>query len=249
MTLTRDARLWLADSMRRVGPSGLTLLPGWNVADLAAHVVVRERRVDALPGIGGGFEPLVRHGEAVRLRYRGLPWEELLAMVEQGPPRWAPQRWVQVQPLDTALNLMEFTIHAEDIARANPELPQREVSPELGQALWKQLRLASHLLYRRCPVGVRLMRTDGPQPGDPKADSNVINAKKLPRSITGQPLESNPAHDLPLVTVRGPVLELVLHAFGRDQGSNHPQPDQLVQVSVEGNPPTLATYQAHRRGV
>ncbi len=249
MTFTANARLQLAYVMRQVGPTGVTLLPDWNVCDLAAHVVVRERRVDVLPGLGGVYGPLVRHSEAVRQRYRRLPWEQLLRMVEQGPPRWAPQRWMHVEPINTALNLLEFTIHTQDMVRAHPHLPSPVITEETAHALWKQLRLACHLLYRSCPVGVRLVRTDSAHPTSRTRDSTVINAKKLPANLYQRPHAMNHLPELPLVSVRGQVLELVLHAFGRDQGSNHPHPSQLVQVSYDGSPEALSAYRSYRRGV
>lgn len=37
--------------MRAAGPDAPTLCEGWTARDLAAHLVVRERRLDAAPGI------------------------------------------------------------------------------------------------------------------------------------------------------------------------------------------------------
>ncbi|WP_309055235.1 maleylpyruvate isomerase N-terminal domain-containing protein, partial [Streptomyces sp.] len=46
---TRE-RLLLADLLEAAGPDAPTLCEGWLTRDLAAHVVVRERRPDAAAG-------------------------------------------------------------------------------------------------------------------------------------------------------------------------------------------------------
>ena len=48
----------LADLLDQLGPDAPTLCEGWNTADLAAHLVVRERDPRSAPGIllGGRFE-------------------------------------------------------------------------------------------------------------------------------------------------------------------------------------------------
>lgn len=257
MSLVGDARLDVADLLLMVGPDGATLLPGWNAADLAAHLVMRDRRPDALAGIGGDKlgklgQPLVSHSEKVRLGYAALPWDELVAMVRQGPPRWSPLSWSGLGAVNERANLLEYVIHGEDLRRAHPELPARELDPALAERLWSHLRLASSVFYRHCPVGVRLVRTDLPTHADPRHHSLVINAKK-PREDAHQPLATS--HTPPassalgdqLVTVRGPVLELVLHTFGRDQASHHHDPASLASVSVDGSEQALQAYRTYPR--
>ena len=39
-----------ADELLAVGPDAPTLCTGWAARDLAAHVVLRDRRPDAMPG-------------------------------------------------------------------------------------------------------------------------------------------------------------------------------------------------------
>ena len=64
----------------------------------------------------------------------------------------------------------------------------------LSDELWGRLRRMARLLYRRVPVGVTLVRTDG---SGSASDSIVVRQ--------GQPM----------VTVSGPALELVLRSYGR----------------------------------
>ena len=47
----RSERLALCRTLERVGPDAPTLCPPWRTRDLAAHLVLRERRPDAAPGI------------------------------------------------------------------------------------------------------------------------------------------------------------------------------------------------------
>ena len=44
-------RAALVATMREVGPERSTLCGDWTTRDLAAHLVIRERRLDAAPGI------------------------------------------------------------------------------------------------------------------------------------------------------------------------------------------------------
>lgn len=51
MTAAQRERAALVESLREHGPDAPTLCEGWTARDLAAHLVVRERRLDAAPGI------------------------------------------------------------------------------------------------------------------------------------------------------------------------------------------------------
>ena len=47
----RPEREALCDLLTDLGPEAPTLCAGWRTRDLAAHLVLRERRPDAAPGI------------------------------------------------------------------------------------------------------------------------------------------------------------------------------------------------------
>ncbi len=51
MSVAQRERAALVDTMRGVGPDAPTLCEGWKTRDLAAHLVIREYRPDAAPGI------------------------------------------------------------------------------------------------------------------------------------------------------------------------------------------------------
>ena len=148
----RDERRALCDTLLSTGPDAPTLCEGWTTRDLAAHLVLRDRRPDAelgrqVPFLGG-------HAAAVRDGVRGTEWTELVGLVRSGPPVWSPARFGR---LDEAMNTAEMFVHHEDVRRAQPGWTARSLPSGLEAALWGNLKLAGRLLLRRVPVGVELL--------------------------------------------------------------------------------------------
>jgi uncharacterized protein (TIGR03085 family) len=83
-TLAQRERQTLCDLFVELGADAPTLCEGWQTADLAAHLVVRERRPDSGPGLV--WPPLAGHTEKVRQAARNrASWDELVATVRPGP--------------------------------------------------------------------------------------------------------------------------------------------------------------------
>jgi uncharacterized protein (TIGR03085 family) len=144
--LAQAERHELCDLLLEVGPDAPTLCAGWSTSDLAAHLVVRERRPDSLPG--NVVSVLAGHSEKVRLSAReGHGWEELVSLIRSGPP--APLRLV-----DEPFNTVEFFVHHEDVRRAVHNWEPRKLGPEEDEALWGRLKVMGRLLTRKSPVGV-----------------------------------------------------------------------------------------------
>lgn len=182
-------RLLLADLLKSSGPQAPTLCDGWVTRDLAAHVVVRERRPDAtVPG--ALIKPLSGRLERVRTEYAARPYEELLGLIRTGPPRLSP---LSLKQIDEAANTVEFFIHTEDVRRAQPEWEPREIDPVFAEALWKSLERAAGLMGRRSPVGLVLRRPNG----------QTVVARK----------------GTPVVTVTGEPAELLLFVSGRQRAA------------------------------
>src|SRR5215211_3715996 len=99
----RAERLALCELFVQVGPDAPTLNRGWTTRDLAAHLVVRERRPDAAAGIV--VPGLAEYGERVRLQVAGQPWDDLVALVRSGPPPWSP---TALEAIDRLVNTVEF---------------------------------------------------------------------------------------------------------------------------------------------
>ncbi len=159
--LAQLERMALATTLTRLGPDAPTLCAGWSARDLAAHLVLRERRPDAVAaGMVQQVGKLADHSQRVQDSYAELSWNELVDMVRQGPPGWSPTR---VPAVDDAINLAEFYVHHEDLLRAAPGWTPEGARPlKVGvrNALWTRLKQAGQLLFRRSPVGVILETPD-----------------------------------------------------------------------------------------
>ncbi|OKI05267.1 TIGR03085 family protein [Streptomyces sp. CB02923] len=155
-THAKRERLLLADLLEGAGPDAPTLCEGWTTRDLAAHVVVRERRADAAGGLI--VKPLAGRLERVQREFSEKPYDELLRLIRSGPPRLSPYALKQV---DEAANTVEFYIHSEDVRRARPDFTPRELDPVFSDALWSRLEKAARILGRKSPVGLVLRRPDG----------------------------------------------------------------------------------------
>jgi uncharacterized protein (TIGR03085 family) len=129
--LAQQERNALCDLFAELGPDAPTLCEGWTTADLAAHLVVRERRPDSGPGIV--WPPLAGYTDRVRLAVRDkTPWPKLVGRVRSGPP-------LVLRPFDGPMNAVEFFIHLEDVRRAQEGWEARSLSPELAEALWNRV--------------------------------------------------------------------------------------------------------------
>ena len=155
MSYARDERLALSALLAETGPDAPTLCAGWTTGDLAAHLVLRERRPDAAAGVIGG--PLHGHTERVQSRMRQrIPFADLVQMFRTGPPKLS---FMAIPGMDERANAVEYFVHHEDVRRAAPDWEPREIGRGESRVLWHRLRLARFML-RKAPVGVELARDD-----------------------------------------------------------------------------------------
>jgi uncharacterized protein (TIGR03085 family) len=175
-THAQRERFILADLLETAGPEAATLCDGWLTRDLAAHVVVRERRADA--AAGALIPQLAARRERVRKEFADKPYEELIRLIRTGPPRMSPFALKQV---DEAANTVEFYVHSEDVRRAQPDWTPREIDPVLADALWSRLERSARLLGRKAPVGVVLRRSNG--------QTAVLRRGTPVVTVTGEPGE------------------------------------------------------------
>jgi uncharacterized protein (TIGR03085 family) len=176
-----------ADELTSAGPDAPTLCAGWTTRDLAAHIVLRDSRPDALPGVL--VPALSSYTDRVQSGIAETDWERLIDQVRSGPPPWSPTR---LDPIDRAVNTTEFFVHLEDIRRARPGWEPRSLDPDLVDDLDRNLRRSAKLMGRRARAGLVLAPDDGRSP------------------ITAR--EGDPT-----VVARGPVGELVLLLLGRQE--------------------------------
>ncbi|MFJ3755903.1 TIGR03085 family metal-binding protein [Streptomyces sp. NPDC090080] len=175
-TFAKRERLLLADLLETAGPEAPTLCEGWVTRDLAAHVVVRERRPDAAGG--ALLKQLAPRLERVTAEFAAKPYEELIQLIRTGPPRFSP---FQLKQVDEAANTVEFYVHTEDVRRAQPDWAPRELDPVFQDTLWSRLERTARLLGRGVPTGLVLRRPDG--------QTAVAHRGTPVVTVTGEPSE------------------------------------------------------------
>jgi len=154
MTAAQHERAGLPALLAEVGPEAPTLCGGWHTRDLLAHLILRESRLDAAPGIL--VPALSGYTDRVQADVAPRAWPELLEQFRSGPPLLSPYRL-----LDAQVNAMQFFVHHEDVRRVRDGWEPRQLSSGAEDGLWRRLRLISRVGYRSSPVGVVLQREDG----------------------------------------------------------------------------------------
>jgi uncharacterized protein (TIGR03085 family) len=177
MGVAKDERAALCDLFTELGPDQPTLCDGWQTRDLAAHLVIRERRPDAAAGIL--IKPLAGYTRTVQDSYAKRPWAELVNLIRNGPPVYMP---TTIEKVDELINAVEFFVHHEDVRRGRPGWKPRPPEADRDAVLWAALSRSARLMLRRSPVGVALRRSDG---------GLEVTAKRGPNTviITGEPGE------------------------------------------------------------
>ena len=151
--VARIERRALCDTLVELGPDAPTLCDPWRTRDLAAHLVVRERRPDAAAGIW--LHALAGHTERVQTALAQGDWDRLVETIRTGPPLWSPAR---LDRIDAIVNTVELVVHHEDALRGDGAVgPRREVPERTSRAVHAALRKSATLMFRRSPVGVRLV--------------------------------------------------------------------------------------------
>ena len=179
MTYAQEERAALAALLEETGPDGPTLCEGWQTKDLAAHLVLRERRPDAAAGVMGG--PLASYTARVQRKYLGrYSYPELVGLFRSGPPALS---LFAIPGADEAANAVEYFVHHEDVRRAGEEWTERTLDDGLSEMLWKRLK-GARLLLRSAPTGIVLARE-----GNGKLDLIVTKNAAPSVTVTGSPAE------------------------------------------------------------
>jgi uncharacterized protein (TIGR03085 family) len=200
----------LADLLDEIGPDAPTLSGEWTTGDLAAHIAIRDRRPDAAIGIL--WSRVSGHTERVQASYRDRPWSELVELVRTGPPKWSPTR---AAPIDRAVNTIEFFVHHEDVRRAQPDWTVRDLDDALEDDIATALGRSARMLAGEAPAGIVL---------EPDHGRHRITAKDAD----------------PTVVVRGPIGELTLWVYGRQEHA---------RVSYDGDAAAVDAVRSARLGI
>jgi uncharacterized protein (TIGR03085 family) len=175
MTVAQQERAALVTTMRGVGPDHPTLCGDWSTRDLAAHLVVRERRIDAAPGIMipalAGYTARVQEQVAA-----ADDWNVLLDKIASGPPLLSPFKL-----LDPVVNVAEMYIHHEDVRRAASGWEPRELDQDAVTALTRQVSMMARMALAKAPARVTLRTPGGKDLATAGRGESVV--------VTGAPLE------------------------------------------------------------
>jgi len=175
MTVAQRERAALVATFREVLPDAPTLCAGWDVRDLTAHLVVRERRLDAAPGIV--ISVFADYTERVQEQMAAsTDWDVLLGQVASGPPLFSPFKL-----LDAIANVAEMFIHHEDVRRARPDWEPRPLDEQTVEALRRQVALMSRMTLRKAPAKVILRTSQG--------DTVATAGRGQEITVTGDPGE------------------------------------------------------------
>lgn len=151
MSLAHRMRQSICDVFDRVGALAPTNCEGWEAQDLAAHLWVRERRPDTMPGIA--LKSFAGHTQRVQSeKLHSLGFEKLVADLRNPP--------LPVRVLGAPANTAEYLIHVIDVARPNGiEVP-------LSESEEKKLLPVAKMFARKAAMsfGGRLVVT--PTPGE-----------------------------------------------------------------------------------
>jgi uncharacterized protein (TIGR03085 family) len=174
VSVAQRERAALVQTLRSVGPDAPTLCEGWTTRDLAAHLVVRERRPDAAPGIL--IPAFADHTAKVQDNMARSDWNVLMDKVASGPPLYSPFKL-----LDPVANVAEMFIHHEDVRRAQPGWEPRTLESALATSLRRALPLMGRMTLAKVPGRIALRTDDG---------KTVLTAGRGPAvTVTGAPAE------------------------------------------------------------
>jgi uncharacterized protein (TIGR03085 family) len=209
-SLARRERQALCDTALALDADAPTLCGDWDVAMLLAHLIVRERRLLEAGGIMLPALAGITERAMRREAAKGVP-----AMVDR--LRKPPLTPYSLPVVERFTQTLEYVVHHEDIRRAQPGWEPRELPPEDVEELWTLVSRSGSYLGRNLEVPARIARSD--------------RAGLSARFSRG---DGDP------VVVTGPVVELVMWAFGRTA---------LRDVTLDGPADALARLEASDRRV
>jgi uncharacterized protein (TIGR03085 family) len=164
----RRERRELADLLLDVGPDQPTVCEGWTTRDLAAHLIVRERRMGA---------SLLGRGEQVRRAKAAEPYAQLVAEVRDRP-RWS---LLSNALTDELANGVEFFIHHEDVRRGGADWEPRTLDEGQTKALWRTVKFTARLGLRKAGIPVLLTA--------PGRGSLLLGGDPPQATVSGEPGE------------------------------------------------------------
>lgn len=179
MSFAQKERERLAALLLEVGPDAPTLNEGWTTQDLAVHLLVRETKPAAAPGIFINALSGITDKETKKQKAR--PYEDVVRDWAAGPPVW-------LKPFNTAMNTSEHFIHHEDVRRGGGVVEPREFSRAVNEELFALAKRFGKLTLRNAPVPVILTPPDMP-PATLGDKAGVADRGNNVLRVSGQPGE------------------------------------------------------------
>ena len=179
MSFAQKERERLAALLLEVGPDAPTLNEGWTTQDLAVHLLVRETKPAAAPGIF--IDALSGITDKETKKQKARPYEDVVRDWAAGPPVW-------LKPFNTAMNTSEHFIHHEDVRRGGGVVEPREFSRAVNEELFALAKRFGKLTLRTAPVPVILTPPDMP-PATLGDKAGVADRGDNVLRVSGQPGE------------------------------------------------------------
>ncbi len=188
-SIAAHERALLCALAQQVGPDSPTLCEGWTAKDLVVHLLLREGHPASVAIVVPKLQPLLDRATSRATRE---DFASLVKRLRHGPPVWSP---FAVPKLGSALNLLEYYIHHEDVRRAQPDWEPRSLTPREENGIWRAVRHAGRVMVTSADVGVVAERSD---------TGERVTLKKGRREVT----------------VRGLPSEVALYVYGRKDHSH-----------------------------
>ena len=174
-SLARVERQQLCEAALAAGPDAPTLCGDWDVRDLLAHLLVRERSPLGAAGIQVATLAPLTDRAMDRATSRDFP--DLVEAVRKA-------RTPLALPLvDDVINTLEFFVHHEDIRRAQPGWSPRTLSRAEESALWAAIKVGGRGLVRPAGVPVTIRRADGGATATLRGGADPVVLTGLPSEV------------------------------------------------------------------
>lgn len=140
-----------------------------------------------LAGLGITLPPLSRLTDQAMERAGRGDYRQLVGKVRE--PGLTP---FALRPVEVLANTLEYVVHHEDLRRGQTGWTPRVLDPDDLDVVWRSIKMAGRMLARPAGVPLSIRRSDTDQVATLRGGE-------------------------PSVVVTGPVVELVMFLYGRDQ--------------------------------
>ena len=153
MSFASKERERLAVLLIESGPDAPTLNEGWDTADLAAHLYLREHK--PLAAAGMFLPPLEGALGRETKKIKARPYTDVVRAWAAGPP-------ALLRPFDAVMNTAENFLHHEDVRRGAGEVRPRDFSAATNRELLRLAARFAKMTLKSAPAPVILTPPNNP---------------------------------------------------------------------------------------